>query len=69
MCYGGSLLELIDPIIERGGHLAIGIGDYSYPELDYPGNAKLVDHIVERARALGREVASPQKTREFLLQK
>lgn len=67
LCFGGSLLPLVEPILQRGGHLAIGIGDYSYPELNYPSNPKLIEQVVERARALGREMASPQDVRKMLL--
>ena len=52
--------------IEQGGHIAIGIGDYAYPELGYPTNAALVDEVVKLARLVGREVASPEEARKIL---
>jgi uncharacterized protein (DUF849 family) len=52
--------------IEQGGHVAIGIGDYAYPELGYPTNAALVDEVVKLARLVGREIASPQEARKML---
>lgn len=66
LCYGGSLLELADPILERGGHFALGLGDYPYPELGEPTNAEVVAAVVERARAHGREPATPETTRKRL---
>jgi len=65
-CKSGNLLPLAMTAIEQGGHVAIGIGDYSYPELNYPSNAKLVDEVVKLARLVGREVASSQEAREIL---
>ena len=67
LCFGGSILPLMDTIIERGGHFAVGLGDYAYPELDYPSNAQLIDHIATRARELGRDIASPDEARAQLL--
>jgi uncharacterized protein (DUF849 family) len=52
--------------IEQGGHVAIGIGDYAYPELNYPTNVQLVDEVVKLARLVGREVASSEEAREIL---
>jgi uncharacterized protein (DUF849 family) len=52
--------------MERGGHVSPGIGDYTYPELGYPSNAKLVEFFANLARAYGREVATPAETRSML---
>jgi uncharacterized protein (DUF849 family) len=65
-CKSGNLLPLAMTAIEQGGHVAIGIGDYAYPELGYPTNAALVDEVVKLARLVGREIASPQEAREML---
>ncbi|HIF09284.1 MAG TPA: 3-keto-5-aminohexanoate cleavage protein, partial [Sneathiellales bacterium] len=35
-------------------------------ELGQPTNADVIAHVAERAKALGREVASPQDTRSIL---
>jgi len=53
-------------VIAQGGHIAIGIGDYAYPELGYPTNAHLVREIVKLAKTVGREVAMPAEAREIL---
>jgi len=52
--------------IQLGGHVAIGIGDYSYPELGLPTNAQLIQHVADLARSLGREVATPEEARSIL---
>ncbi|MBW2496192.1 MAG: 3-keto-5-aminohexanoate cleavage protein [Deltaproteobacteria bacterium] len=67
-CYGANALPLLDYAIERGGHAAIGLGDYPYPELGdgWPSNADLVAAVVEIARRHGREIATPAETRAIL---
>jgi uncharacterized protein (DUF849 family) len=52
--------------IAEGGHVAIGIGDYAYPELGQPTNADLVREIVHMAKLVGREVATPEEARQML---
>ncbi len=66
LCFGASLLDLADAVLERGGHLALGLGDHPYEELGKPTNAEVVARAVERGRAHGREPASPQQVRERL---
>jgi uncharacterized protein (DUF849 family) len=63
---GGNLLPLVAAAIERGGHIAIGLGDYAYPELGLPSNAELVREVARIARGCGRELATPAETRELL---
>jgi uncharacterized protein (DUF849 family) len=67
-CYGANALPLLDYAIERGGHVAIGLGDYPYPELGdgWPSNADLVAAVVEIAQRHGREIATPAETRAIL---
>ena len=38
------------PAVAAGGHIAIGLGDYPYPELGTPTNAELVRAVVDRLR-------------------
>ena len=66
MCVGGNLFPLVGVALERGGHIAIGLGDYPYPELGTPRNADLVERIAQMAREVGREIASPSEARETL---
>jgi len=49
-----------------GGHISIGIGDYTYPELGQPTNADLVRRIVQIAQDVGREVATPDEAKLIL---
>ena len=64
--FGGNLFALAGTIISIGGHISIGLGDYTYNELGQPTNAELVKRIVEIARELGREVATPDEARQIL---
>jgi uncharacterized protein (DUF849 family) len=64
--FGGNLLSLAAPIIAMGGHISIGLGDYTYPELGQPTNADIIRRIVAIARDLGREVATPDEARAIL---
>jgi 3-keto-5-aminohexanoate cleavage enzyme len=64
---GGRLDDfLLDRIILAGGHLQVGLGDYTYADHGYPTNADVVARVAERAKALGRAVASPDDTRRIL---
>lgn len=67
-CYGANALGLAEQAIEQGGHVAIGLGDYAYPELadGTPTNAQVIEAVVELAHKHGREVASPAETRARL---
>lgn len=67
-CYGASNLELARIAIEQGGHVAIGLGDYAYPELagGAPTNAEVVAEVVAIARRCGRAIATPAEVRERL---
>lgn len=64
LAYGANLLELAHVVLDRGGHFALGLGDYPYLELGTPSNAEVVDRLVAMARDHGREPASPQQVRE-----
>jgi 3-keto-5-aminohexanoate cleavage enzyme len=66
MCVGGNLFPLVGATVERGGHIAIGLGDYPYPELGTPRNAQLVERIALMAREMGREIAAPSEARKML---
>jgi 3-keto-5-aminohexanoate cleavage enzyme len=66
MCVGGNLFPLVGATLERGGHLAIGLGDYPYTEIGTPRNAELVERVVEMAHQIGREVATPSEARKML---
>ncbi len=65
-CREGNLFPAAGAALERGGHVAIGLGDYPYPELGAPSNASLVREIASMARLVGREAATPADTRAML---
>jgi 3-keto-5-aminohexanoate cleavage enzyme len=65
-CKEGNLLNVAATALERGGHLAPGIGDYPYEELGCPGNAELVHRFAELGRAAGRFPTSTDEARELL---
>jgi uncharacterized protein (DUF849 family) len=64
--FGGNLFALAATIISLGGHISIGLGDYTYNELGQPTNADLIRRVVEIARELGREVATPEEAKHLL---
>ncbi len=64
--FGGNLFSLAGAIISQGGHVSIGLGDYTYRELGFPTNAALVRRIADLARDLGREVATPDEAAAML---
>jgi uncharacterized protein (DUF849 family) len=66
MCVGGNLFPLVGAAIERGGHIAIGLGDYPYSEFGTPRNGELVERVALMARQVGREVATPTDARRIL---
>ena len=66
MCVGGNLFAVAAAAMERGGHIAIGLGDYPYTELGRPSNAALVARIARLARDMGREIATPAEARAML---
>jgi 3-keto-5-aminohexanoate cleavage enzyme len=66
MCVGGNLFPIVGAAIERGGHIAIGLGDYPYTEFGTPRNAELVERVALMARQVGREVATPGEARRIL---
>jgi uncharacterized protein (DUF849 family) len=65
-CKEGNLFNVAALALERGGHLAPGIGDYPYPELDCPTNAGLVRRFADLGRAIGRVPATTDEARELL---
>ena len=66
MSYGGNLFPIAAAAMERGGHVSIGLGDYHYRELEFPNNARLVARVVQLARDMGREIATPGEARQRL---
>ena len=65
-CKGGNLMPAAAVALEHGGHLSPGIGDYAYPELEFPDNAKLVNFFANLSRGYGRDVANSDEARLML---
>jgi uncharacterized protein (DUF849 family) len=63
---GGKLDGLLDQILLAGGHVQVGLGDHPHADEGAPRNAELVAKIRRRAKALGREVATPAEARAIL---
>ena len=64
--FGGNLLDILPDVVEAGGHISIGIGDYPYAELGCPTNGDLIAEVVRRVRACGAEVATVDEARRML---
>ena len=65
-CKGGNLIPAAAVALEYGGHLSPGIGDYAYPELKFPDNAKLVNFFANLSRGYGRDIANSDEARIML---
>jgi uncharacterized protein (DUF849 family) len=64
---GESLLPLVDDVLDRGGNISIGLGDYHYQhEGKDRTNAEIVARVVEKAQKRGVEPAKPSEVRELL---
>jgi uncharacterized protein (DUF849 family) len=63
---GGSILPLVPAIVERGGHIAIGLGDAPFRELGCPRNDELVARAARLVRSAGGEPATPAEARNLL---
>jgi 3-keto-5-aminohexanoate cleavage enzyme len=64
--FGGNLFSLASAVIAMGGHISIGLGDYTYSELGQPTNADVIKRITAIARDLGREIATPDDAKQIL---
>lgn len=65
-CKEGNVLPAVFVALERGGHISTGIGDYTYPEFNYPSNAAIIEFFAKLGRAYGREIATPADARIML---
>lgn len=70
MNHGGDLLALVPGIIDQGGHVSIGLGDWAYtdtiPGAATPTNAEVVSQVTSLSRSVGREVATPTEAAAML---
>ncbi len=65
-CKIGNLIGPAAASLENGGHVAVGLGDYSYSELGTPTNGEVIHSFAQLARAMGREASTPVEAREML---
>lgn len=65
-CVGGDLFKVIPYVVENGGNVAIGIGDYHYKEYGCPTNRELIEKVVDIAKEKGRTPATPEEARALL---
>jgi uncharacterized protein (DUF849 family) len=63
---GGSALPLAATAVEQGGGLALGLGDWAYPELGTPTNAGVIAEAARLVRACGSRPATPAEARAWL---
>jgi uncharacterized protein (DUF849 family) len=63
---GSNVLPLLGAALSLGGGVAVGLGDWAYPELGKPTNAEVVREAVRMLRACGAEPATPEEARELL---
>ena len=55
--------------IAMGGHVRVGLEDslyYDREKVHLATNAGLIERVVKVARAMGREIASPDKARQII---
>ena len=65
---GRCQLEMATASILMGGHVRVGFEDNVYLKKGVPlkSNGEMVEQIVQIAKLLGREIASPDEAREIL---
>lgn len=60
---GDDIARVAEMIIDRGGHISVGLGDYAYDGLK---NWQVADKIVRLATKLGCEIATPADVKQML---
>ena len=64
---GKAEIPLAAAAIAMGGHVRVGLEDNLYmPDGSPASNPRLVEKVVAIAKQIGREIAGPEETREFL---
>ena len=62
----GDIRPYLSLFAKEGGHIRVGLEDFSYEGSGMPSNADLVTLAVEAARETGRPVAMPEQSRQML---
>lgn len=60
---GADPLAVAGWAIERGGHVATGLGDWAFPQWGSPTNAEVMARVAQLAVDAGRPVATPEEAR------
>jgi len=66
---GKSQVQMITMAIAMGGHVRTGLEDviiYDYKTGEKASNSQLVERVVNIAKAVGREIATPEEARKIL---
>jgi 3-keto-5-aminohexanoate cleavage enzyme len=66
---GKSQVQMITMAIAMGGHVRTGLEDvliYDYETGEMATNAQLIERVVKIAKAVGREIATPEEARQML---
>ena len=66
---GKSQVQMITMAIAMGGHVRTGLEDvliYDYETGEKATNAQLIERVVKIAKAVGREIATPEEARQML---
>ena len=65
-CKEGNLLAIAPYVLQSGGHLSIGLGDYGYRELGTPRNVDVVREVVRLAKQYDRTPVDPADVKSML---
>jgi uncharacterized protein (DUF849 family) len=64
--YKGNLFRLTEMVIKMGGHISIGLGDYSYTEYGILHNSEIIHMVAKQGRKFGREPASVSDVKRII---
>ena len=65
-CLGGDIFPLVPTTISLGGHVRLGLEDFSYTDDGQPSNVQLVERAVAIIETMGHEVATPEQARAMI---
>ena len=62
----GDIQPHLNLFAREGGHVRVGLEDFTYEHAGKPSNAELVTRAAEAAHSAGRPIATPAQAREML---
>ncbi len=65
-CLGGDIFPLVPTTISLGGHIRLGLEDFTYAKDGQPNNVQLVERAVTVIESMGHEVATPEDARAMI---